>query len=143
MRPGKKAATNDHSTCRSGSLMRKWQSGLLMVASLIVSGRASAHHGGAAYDSSKELVLNAIVQKFVWANPHCLISFDVKDEGGEVVHWATELSSPSALSLVGWTRTTLQPGDKITIYIHQAKTGRPVGRMSHVVLADGTTLKDG
>jgi hypothetical protein len=86
---------------------------------------------------------NAVVQKFVWANPHCLITFDAKDEKGNVVHWASELSSPSALSLVGWSRAVVQPGDIITVYIHQAKTGNPLGRISHIVLADGTSLKDG
>ena len=123
--------------------MTTWRSALLSVAGLVACVSASAHHGGAAYDSSKEVVLKAVVQKFVWANPHCTISFDVKDEDGNVVHWASELSSPSALSLVGWTRTSLQPGDTITIYIHQAKTGRPVGRMTHIVLSDGSSLKDG
>ena len=30
----------------------------------------------------------------------------------------------------------------ITIYIHQSKSGNPVGRISHVVLADETQLRD-
>lgn len=102
-----------------------------------------AHHGAVAYEESKEVVLkSATVTKFAWANPHSIIQFDVKDENGKVVHWAGELGSPSAITLQGWTKASVQPGDVITIYIHQAKTGNPVGRISRVMLADGTQLHD-
>jgi Family of unknown function (DUF6152) len=101
-----------------------------------------AHHGNAAY-SMKEVVLkNAVVTNFFWANPHCIIRFDMKDEKGAVTHWAAEAGSPSALVNQGWTKESLQPGNVITVYIHQAKNGNPVGRISRVVLADGTTLRD-
>jgi hypothetical protein len=121
----------------------------IFVAFLTVAGLLSvcmpvfAHHGAVAYDESKEVVLkSATVTKFAWANPHSIIQFDVKDQNGKVVHWAGELGSPSAITLQGWTKASVQPGDVITIYIHQAKTGNPVGRISHVVLADGTQLRD-
>ncbi len=104
---------------------------------------AFAHHGAAAYDESKEVVLkNATVVKFTWANPHTIIQYDVKDESGKIQHWAGELGSPSALPLQGWTKTSIKPGDVITVYIHQSKTGNTVGRISKIVLADGTELHD-
>jgi hypothetical protein len=102
-----------------------------------------AHHGAAAYDESKEVVQkNATVAKFTWANPHTIIQYDVKDDSGNVAHWAGELGSPSALPLQGWTKSSVKPGDVITVYIHQSKTGNPVGRISRIVTADGTTLRD-
>jgi len=114
-----------------------------LVGLLAVGLPVFAHHGAVAYDESKEVVLKgATVTKFAWANPHSIIQFDVKDESGKVVHWAGELGSPSAITLQGWTKASVQPGDVITIYIHQAKTGNPVGRISRVMLADGTQLHD-
>ena len=101
-----------------------------------------AHHGAVAYDESKEGLKGATVTKFAWANPHSIIQFDVKDENAKIAHWAGELGSPSAITLQGWTKASVQPGDAIAIYIHQAKTGNPVGRISHVLLADGTQLRD-
>jgi hypothetical protein len=102
-----------------------------------------AHHGSAAYDESKEVVLkNATVTKFTWANPHTIIQFDVKDDKGKATQWAGELGSPSALTNQNWTKASIQPGDVITVYIHQSKTGNPVGRISHIALADGTQLRD-
>jgi hypothetical protein len=102
-----------------------------------------AHHGNVAYDESKMVVLKgATVTKFAWANPHSIITFDVKDDKGNLAHWAAEMGSPSALTLIGWTKASVQPGDAITVYIHQSKTGNPVGRIDHIVLADGTSLRD-
>jgi len=102
-----------------------------------------AHHGNVAYDTSKAVVLKgATVTKFVWANPHTFIMFDVKDEKGEVQHWSGEAGSPSSLRLLGWTQSSLHPGYSITVYIYASKTGNPVGRLNRIVLADGSELKD-
>src|SRR5215471_11448825 len=101
-----------------------------------------AHHGNVAYEASLTEIKNATVTKLVWANPHTLVLFDVKDDKGEIVHWNAEMGSPSALANVGWNKVSLQPGDVITIYIHQAKTKNPVGRIQYVVLADGSKLTD-
>jgi uncharacterized protein DUF6152 len=109
---------------------------------LAVSAPAFAHHGNAAYDGSVVEIKNATVTKLSWANPHTIVEFDVKDEKGQAVHWAAELGSPSALGNLGWTKTSLTPGDVITVYVHQAKTKNPVGRIERVVLADGSVLRD-
>ncbi len=116
----------------------KFVVGLLAVCGLLV-----AHHGNVAYDTSKAVVLKGgTVTKFVWANPHCFIMFDAKDDKGNVQHWAGEAGSPSALGPLGWTSTSVQPGDVITVYIYQSKTGNPVGRLNKIVLADGSELRD-
>jgi len=110
---------------------------------LMLSVPLLAHHGNVAYDTSKAIVLKgATVTKFVWANPHTFIMFDVKDDQGNVQHWSGEAGSPSSLRLLGWTQTSLHPGDSITVYIYASKTGNPVGRLNRIVLADGTELKD-
>jgi hypothetical protein len=102
-----------------------------------------AHHGAAAYDMSKPVVLkNATVTEFLWINPHPLIKADYKDEQGNVQHWTMEMGSTVSAQLIGWTRTTLNFGDVVTLYVWQAKTRVPVGRFNKVVFADGTTMRD-
>ncbi len=102
-----------------------------------------AHHGAAAYDMSKPLVMkDAVVTRYLWANPHTLVFFDAKDDKGNTTHWSVELGSPSAVALMGWNRTSLKPGDVITVYMFAAKNGNPVGRINKIVLADGTLLRD-
>ncbi len=103
-----------------------------------------AHHGSAAYDNAKEVVLkNVTVTKVNWGNPHTLVLFDAKDENGNVKHWVVEGGAASAVSTTGWTKNAVQPGDVVTVYLYQVKNGQPLGRASKVVLADGTTLGSG
>jgi Family of unknown function (DUF6152) len=124
--------------------MKKAVVGFVSLASLFaLCVPGLAHHGNIAYDESKTVVLKgATVTKFAWANPHSIITFDAKDDKGGLVHWAAELGSPSALTNIGWTKVSVQPGDVITVYIHQSKTGNPVGRIDHIVLPDGSQLRD-
>jgi hypothetical protein len=110
---------------------------------LTVCGPSFAHHGSASYKTDKVIVLKqATVTKFVWANPHAMLLFDVKDEKGNVSHWAGEAGSPSAVRLLGWTKNSLQAGDVITVHLYPSKFESHVGRLDKIVLADGTTLKD-
>lgn len=101
-----------------------------------------AHHGNAAYDMTKEVVLKqATVTKVFWANPHVLLQFDVKDDKGEVEHWAGETGSLNAMYLAGWSRTSVTAGDVITVYLYKAKAASAkVGILTKIVLADGSTL---
>lgn len=115
----------------------------LLASVLAVGVPAFAHHGAAAYDMTKPVVLkDCVVTKYSWINPHTLILFDYKDDKGAVQHWTTEIGSPAAVSLVGWNRASLKPGDVITAYVWRSKTGLPVGRLNKIILADGSTLRD-
>jgi Family of unknown function (DUF6152) len=102
-----------------------------------------AHHGAAAFDMSKPVVLkNATITEFIWINPHPLIKADYKDEQGNVQHWTMEMGSTASAKLLGWSRTTLNYGDVVTLYVWQAKTKQPVGRFNKVEFADGTVMRD-
>jgi hypothetical protein len=109
---------------------------------LAVCGSALAHHGSAAYASSVIAMKDVTVTRFAWNNPHCIVMFDAKDDKGNVVHWAAEIGSPPAVTVLGWTKNSLQPGDVVTIYVWPAKSGRPVGRLNRVVFPDGKMLRD-
>ena len=115
-----------------------------LIAGVLVTSKAMiAHHGAAAFDMSKPVVLkDAVITQLVWINPHPLIKADYKDEKGDVQHWTMEMGSIPSSQLIGWTRTTLKPGDLVTLYVWQAKTRATVGRFNKVVLADGTIMRD-
>ena len=117
-------------------------SAMLVAFVLAVSGSASAHHGSSAYSEQLTVLKGATVTTFQWANPHTIVMFDVKDDKGQIVHWAAEAGSPSALSLIGWSKGAIQPGDTITVYVFQTKSGTPVGRLNKIVMADGTEYRD-
>ncbi len=110
---------------------------------LTISAPLFAHHGTAAYDYSKTLTEKATITSFKWANPHCQIEFDFKDDGGAVEHWNIEAFNPAMLRREGWNlgRDSLKAGDEVTLSFHPAKNGMKVGILDRAVLADGTVLK--
>jgi hypothetical protein len=114
----------------------------LLGALLATCGPVWAHHGSAAYQTKAVEMKAATVTKFTWSNPHALVYFDAKDDKGSVAHWVAEIGSPTNVSVLGWTRNSLHPGDVVTVYLWPAKSGRPVGRMNRIVLPDGRTLRD-
>jgi hypothetical protein len=100
-----------------------------------------AHHSTAAYDTKSITLKNATVKRVVWANPHCVVWFDVNDRG-KIATWGAEAGSPSALTRVGWHRTSLKPGDVMSVEIFPARNGATVARLGRIVLADGRELLD-
>jgi Family of unknown function (DUF6152) len=115
---------------------------VLAAGVLSISGPLLAHHGNAAYEDQFTEFKNATVTRFSWNNPHALINFDAKDAKGKVVHMVCETAAPQALRLIGWSKTSLQPGDVITIRLYVAKNGNPAGRLNKIILADGSELHD-
>jgi hypothetical protein len=107
---------------------------------LAVSSPLFAHHGSAGYDMDKQLVMKASVTDWLWANPHCFLTFDATDDKGAVVRWTAEVSNPVDMTKRGWSRRILNPGDQITVTVRPAKNGAPVGQLLKVVLANGQTL---
>ena len=117
--------------------------GVLSVGLLTtVSAPAWAHHGNAAYDDKITEFKQATVTKFAWANPHALIDFDAMDAKGKAVHMVVETAAPQALRLIGWAKTSVVPGDVITVRMYVAKNGNPAGRLNKIILADGSELHD-
>jgi Family of unknown function (DUF6152) len=100
-----------------------------------------AHHGNATYEG-KTVTLKGTVTAWLWTNPHVLLKLDVKDDGGNIVHWVGELVAPSNMINFGFTAGTLKPGDEITIVTSDvAKSGAPIARLAQIVLPNGQIMK--
>jgi hypothetical protein len=102
--------------------------------------RLDAHHGNAAYDATKQINLKGTVTQFIWANPHCVLLFDVTDEKGQVVHWMAESENPTTMANLGWLKASFKPGDSMTLRVITVKNGKPIGRIVWAETADGTKL---
>ena len=105
---------------------------------VITLGRSvGAHHGSASFDTDKELTLKGTVTEWLWANPHCFLKVDAKDDTGEVRTWNVEFGNPTDISTQGYRRNTFKPGDQVTVVVQPVKSDAPVGRVRSVTLADG------
>lgn len=112
----------------------------LAMGSFIATTPLLAHHGNSAMDTGKKLVLKGVVTDWLWANPHSVLGFDVKDDSGNIVHWSAEANNPADMVERGWTKNSIKIGDQVTVTVEPVKNGKPVGRIIQVVLPDGRTL---
>ncbi len=110
------------------------------VAVLFVSGPLLAHHGVAAFDSSKVVSVRGAVTDFQFINPHVIISMDVKNDKGEIEKWGGEAQSAPMLVRYGWTKTTLKAGDVITATGYRSKSGSNYLRLIKITLPDGREM---
>jgi len=106
------------------------QAGILAALAVAGAGLALAHHSYSAFDMTGEKTVSGVIKKFDWTNPHSWIWIDVKNEQGEVETWGIEGMSPNFLARRGWSRTTLKPGDKVSITFHPLKDGKGGSFMS-------------
>jgi hypothetical protein len=115
----------------------------LMAGLMTLASVAFAHHGTANYDTSKTIIVKGAVSDFQFINPHVLIAMDGKDESGKLQKWQGELTSPNRLSRAGWTKSSVKPGDTLTISGYPAKSGSPEIWIQKVVLGSGEELSTG
>jgi len=99
-----------------------------------------AHHGANLYDMTKTVKVTGTIAKFYWGNPHNEVTIDATDEKGAAVQWVAYTEPPLVMLERGWTRKSLNFGDKVTAYIFAAKNGSTVGTLNRIVLPDGKEL---
>jgi hypothetical protein len=121
---------------RSGLRMRT--AGTITL--LLISIPLSAHHGASEYDMTKIVTLSGTVKELQFVNPHSLLTITVKDDGGKTSEWQGELPSPNLLSRRGWSRSTLKPGDQVTVIGSPAKNGEKGMQVKKLVFPDGHEL---
>jgi hypothetical protein len=107
------------------------------------TGSAFAHHSFAMFDMSKTVTLAGTVTNFEWTNPHTWLWIQVPDSNGGSQLWGLEGHAPGELVRHGWTRHSINVGDKISVQIHPLKDGELGGSIAAVTFADGTVLSSG
>jgi len=110
------------------------------ISFFLISIPVLAHHGASEYDMTKIVTLHGKVTELQFVNPHSLLTFTVKDDSGKVIEWQGELPSPNLLMRRGWSRSTLKPGDQVTIIGAPAKNGEKGMQVKKLVFPDGHDL---
>ena len=112
---------------------------LALAAVLLAPLPAVAHHSYSMFDMQKTVAMEATVVRFKWQNPHAFIEIDAASRSG-AERWAIEMTSPNNLVQEGWKRTSLKPGDRITVWVHPLRSGARGGSYVGVRLPNGSTL---
>ena len=114
---------------------------LAAVALLGASGPALAHHSTAMFEWGKDSTIQGTIETVEWTQPHVWITMMAPDGKGGSERWQFEGMSPSYLNRNGWTKHTLNPGDKITMVYYRLKDGRKGGFCAEVDWPDGKKLR--
>ncbi len=110
------------------------------VIALAFSSPAYVHHSGAMFDITKMVKISGTISEFNWTNPHANFKVVVVGADGAAQEWAVEMNSPNNLVREGWKRTTIKPGDKVTVSVRPLRDGTPGGQYVSILLADGQAI---
>ena len=110
------------------------------LVALVIASPAWAHHSFAPFDQTREVTMTGEVREFQWTNPHVWLQVRVKNASGAEEEWAFEMISPNVLRRMGWTKSSLKPGDVVTVVANPARDGSFVGLMLNVTGANGRKI---
>ena len=114
---------------------------LALVATAALAAPALAHHSYAMFDNSRELEIKGTVQEWQWTSPHTWLYLVVPNpKGGEPIKYSVEGGNPGLLRRQGFTKGSMQPGDKVTVYVSPLKSGQNGGALDAVMLPNGKLL---
>ena len=104
---------------------------------------ALAHHSRVNF-LSETVAFEGEIVRFDWANPHSHIYVAGRDASGRAVQWEIESSSTPVLTRRGWTPSSLQPGDRVTVrgQPYRDRT-RQFVLLQTITKTDGTALASG
>ena len=116
--------------------------GALLVLALGAAPPALAHHSFAAvYDMDKAVTVKGTIVKVRLTNPHSWFYIDVKDDAGNIAHWAFEAGTPSGMIRNGYKASVIKPGAVVTISgFHAKDPSQNMGMLRELTLADGTAF---
>lgn len=126
-------------------MTRIWAAALALAGAgtvAMVGVPAVAHHSFAMFNQREIMTVEGTVREFQWTNPHAFIELEER-HGNSTRTWSIELNSPNNLTRQGWRRTSLRPGDRVSLRMNPLRNGEHGGLFLDLRKADGTVLDSG
>jgi hypothetical protein len=98
-----------------------------------------AHHSILPFDLNHPVEIHGSVLSFQWRNPHVRIDVSMM-ENKESVVWTIEADSPRSLESLGWSKSSLAPGQIISVFGAPARDGSPSVLCESVIPDGGSRL---
>ena len=100
----------------------------------------SAHHSWPVSYTQLVTVKGTVIE-FMWANPHPMITLQVRTSDGRMEKWLVGGPAVNRMEANGWTRTTVKPGDVITGIGYQFSDGQKIVRLEKAILPDSKEIR--
>ena len=114
--------------------------GAAMAAGLATA--ADAHHSYSMFDRDKTVTINGAIRTWEMINPHSYLWINVR-KGDQTEVWGLEGGGIQALVRAGVSKSSVKPGDKVSVDLHPLRDGRTGGQLVKLTLADGKVLRLG
>src|SRR4029077_10522455 len=82
-----------------------------------------AHHSRAAFDMSKEIMIEGTVAKLDWMNPHIYFTVETRDARGEPQLQEIEATSVSEAAALGLRKEAIAPGTHVLVRANPNRQG--------------------
>lgn len=114
---------------------------IVAIGLLLLPVPGPAHHSYAAeFDRNNPQTIEGVVREVWFKNPHIRYYVAVAGEDGTETVWDARGLSPVKLVRQGWTKKTIQVGDRITLHGHVGHTNKTIMSIIDITLGDGTVL---
>jgi hypothetical protein len=116
--------------------MSRWVTRFVTLGAFLIFGAdLQAHHAG-VYDLNTEIVLEGVLQKMNYRNPHANIELEVPNDDGTTTVWTLTTASTQVLGRAGINRDTIKPGEALRVTALPARNGNPSGFIRRMELSD-------
>ncbi len=120
---------------------------ILKLSSTIIAGSlatlpisTSGHHSMSEFDRSVDAVIEGVVSRVSWRNPHILLEVTTTDDSGAEAVWNLEGSAVSAQRRRGVTVGLVEVGDEVRVAGWPSTRRDRYIQINHVLLPDGVEL---
>ena len=111
----------------ANSSSRATSAALVCAAALAAyAGPSAAHHSAAMFDTTQNVVVDGIITKYDWRNPHVYMTLRVTDAGGKEHEQLIEAGASSVLLPLGLAPTSVAVGERVTIRGNPAKSASAI-----------------
>lgn len=111
-----------------------------LLAALALGFPAYAHHSDAGLDLDTVITIDGTVTELSWRNPHVYFTLETAGEAGQANEFTVQMASVATVSRMGWSRDSLQVGDRISVGAYPARNGRPYGKFLSIERVTGPEL---
>jgi hypothetical protein len=103
---------------------------------------AVAHHSYSMFDRDKTVTITGTIRAWEMVNPHSYLWVNVKN-GAETQAWGLEGGGIQALQRAHVTKSSVKPGDKVSVDLHPLRDGRTGGQLTKLTMEDGKIIRLG
>ena len=106
-----------------GLKMKRINAGTLLAMSCVLGQTATGHHSQAAFDQTKEILLEGQLVQFALNNPHTYLTLQIAGADDTPVSQDVEAGPISTVQPLGLTRDSLRIGERVVVRAYPSRRG--------------------